>query len=170
MVFVWRLLLLLPLFLLLSLSTPGVEAFAFTTPNPGAARARAAAVLPPRVGAPRALASARPPFFPRRVAVAAERNSWATSATKSGNKNNNDDNDGDRIDMLTGSGLRGVDTSKLTGNEKRDADWFLRTNSRELVWFEDPVFYLGLCLIVPVVGLVWGVLNCYIPGICPATL
>ncbi|CAM9464854.1 unnamed protein product [Ectocarpus sp. 4 AP-2014] len=72
--------------------------------------------------------------------------------------------------MLTGSGLRGVDTSKLTGNEKRDAEWFLRTNSRELMWFEDPVFYLGLCLIVPVVGLVWGALNCYVPGICPSTL
>ncbi|CAM9830656.1 unnamed protein product [Ectocarpus sp. 8 AP-2014] len=167
-VIVWRLLL-LPLFLLLSLATrDGVEAFAFTTPNPGAARARAAA-LPPRVGAPRTLASAGPPFFPRRVAAAAaaERNSLATSATKRGKEG---DDDGDRIDMLTGSGLRGVDTSKLTGNEKRDADWFLRTNSRELVWFEDPVFYLGLCLIVPVVGLVWGALNCYIPGICPSTL
>ncbi|CAM9520041.1 unnamed protein product, partial [Ectocarpus sp. 13 AM-2016] len=115
------------------------------------------------------LASAGPPFFPCRVAAAAERNSWATRATKKGNTSN-DDGDIDRIDMLTGSGLRGVDTSKLTGNEKRDADWFLRTNSRELVWFEDPLFYLGLCLIVPVVGLVWGALNCYVPGICPSTL
>lgn len=78
--------------------------------------------------------------------------------------------DAGTIDVLTGSGLRGVDTSKLTGSDKRDAEWFQRTAEREangqLQWFEDPAVYLGLCLLVPVVIFVWGLLNCYIPGIC----
>lgn len=81
-------------------------------------------------------------------------------------------NNGDEDEpyIIPGSGLRGVDTSKLTGSDKRDAEWFQRTAEREangqLQWFEDPVTYIALFALVPVVIGVWGVLNCYIPGFC----
>lgn len=107
-------------------------------------------------------------FHPARTAVPRGRRG-APVARSAGAE----DDDNNKIDVLTGSGLRGTDTSKLTGNDKRDADWFQRTAEREarggLQWFEDPAVYIGLCLVVPVVILAWGVLNCYIPGFCPST-
>lgn len=144
--------------LLLAASTVA-EAF---TLHPGAR----AASIPPAVTHFRTFTGAARPAFPS-AGVAAGRKSWTRSARRA------DDDENEKIDVLTGSGLRGVDTSKLTGNDKRDADWFQRTAEREasggLQWFEDPAVYIGLCLAVPVVILAWGVLNCYIPGFCPST-
>lgn len=145
-----------------------VEAFALVASSPGA---RVTSPAPTRLrcyaGAAAATRSAARPVFPCRGRVAG-RSAWARSA-----RADDDDDNNDKIDVLTGSGLRGVDTSNLTGNDKRDADWFQRTAEREasggLQWFEDPAVYIGLCLFVPVVILVWGVLNCYIPGFCAAT-
>lgn len=160
MVLVWRLLLLA---VLLAASSTAIEAFAIISSNPGA-RATPPALAHSRsyMGSTRAAAR---PMFPRRRAAGPQ--AWARGARRA------EDDDNDKIDVLTGSGLRGVDTSKLTGNDKRDADWFQRTAQREasgqLQWFEDPAVYLGLCLLVPVVILVWGVLNCYVPGFCPST-
>eukprot|EP00903_Cladosiphon_okamuranus_P006950 g6764.t1 len=170
MVLVWR-----PLVLALLAVSTAVEAFALVVSNPdaaavGLARTTPLPVLPATLGPTAAglrrfAGAGRPaarPVFP-----VAGRRSWARSARRA------EDDDNDKVDVLTGSGLRGVDTSKLTGNDKRDADWFQRTAQREanggLQWFEDPVVYLGLCLVVPVVILVWGVLNCYIPGLCSST-
>lgn len=148
---------------LLAASTAVVESFAVIASTPGA-RATSPAPTHLRRCAGAARAAARP-AFPCRAGVSG-RQAWARSARA-------EDDDNDKIDVLTGSGLRGVDTSKLTGNDKRDADWFQRTAEREargeLAWFEDPAVYIGLCLLVPAVILVWGVLNCYIPGFCPAT-
>lgn len=179
MALVWRLL----LTLLVSGSTVVVEAFAFTASSTPCARATAMPTLPTHsarlvtdIGTSPALrrcaggaAAAARPLFPSRGA-AAGRTEWARGAKARGN---DDDDDNSSIDVLTGSGLRGVDTSKFSGTDKRDADWFQRTAEREargqLQWFEDPAVYIGLCLLVPVVILFWGVLNCYIPGFCPST-
>eukprot|EP00752_Nemacystus_decipiens_P006968 g6252.t1 len=154
MVLVWSLLVVV----LLSASAV-VEALALTGSYPGACSTS----LRPFSGAAGAVAR---PAFPS--AGVTGRRSWARSARRA-----QDDDDDNRVDVLTGSGLRGVDTSKLTGNVKRDADWFQRTAEREasggLQWFEDPAVYIGLCLAVPVVILFWGVLNCYIPGFCAST-
>lgn len=165
MTLAWSLLLLLAL---MSCSIATVEAFAFAPPTPGALAARAL------TGAVGTGAAARPRTYPTCASAAAAvskvvgRRTRAASVRMAGKKDEKDD--GAPIDVLTGSGLRGVDTSKLTGSDKRDADWFQRTAEREargqLQWFEDPAVYLGLCLLVPVVISVWGVLNCYIPGFC----
>ena len=159
MVLVWRLL----VAVLLAAST-AVEAFTPIASNPGARATPSAPTAASRSFAGGARTAARPVFPSTGVAG---RKPWALSARRP------QDDENDKIDVLTGSGLRGVDTSKLTGNDKRDADWFQRTAQREasggLQWFEDPAVYLGLCLVVPVVILVWGVLSCYIPGYCPST-
>lgn len=169
--------------MLLVSGTTVIEAFAFTAPlKPPSASATA---LKPPSNSPRLVtnagispplrryaggAAAARPLCPSRGA--AGRTEWARGARARGD--NNDDDDSNNIDVLTGSGLRGVDTSKLSGTDKRDADWFQRTADREargqLQWFEDPAVYIGLCLLVPVVILVWGILNCYIPGFCLDTL
>lgn len=160
MVLVWRLL--VGMFLLAAY-TAVVEAFTFKAPNPGARATSPSHTLRRFTGAARGAVVG--PAFPCRGV--AGREAWARSARRA------EDEENDKIDVLTGSGLRGVDTSKLTGNDKRDADWFQRTAEREasgqLQWFEDPAVYIGLCLLVPVVILVWGVLNCYIPGFCAST-
>lgn len=175
MALVWKLL------LLLVSGHAVVEAFAFTAPSPPPARATAptlrhyserpvtdVARSPELRRYARGAAAASRPLCPSREA--AGRTEWTRGARARGT----DDDDDNTIDVLTGSGLRGVDTSKLSGSDKRDADWFQRTADREargqLQWFEDPAVYIGLCLFVPVIILVWGVLNCYIPGFCPATL
>ena len=150
-------------------ASPVTEAFAFTASPPPGARATAPApsLLSGRFAGARGAATAAGPaaFHPTRAG--AGRGGALERRARS------EDDDNNKIDVLTGSGLRGTDTSKLTGNDKRDAEWFQRTAEREarggLQWFEDPAVYIGLCLLVPVVILVWGVLNCYIPGFCPST-
>lgn len=156
---------------LLSAST-AIEAFAFTASTPQGARATAPALSShpsgrfPGVRA--AAAATGPVFHPTRAAAPRDRRGASVARSA-----RTEDDDNSKIDVLTGSGLRGTDTSKLTGSDKRDADWFQRTAEREarggLQWFEDPAVYIGLCLAVPVVVLAWGVLNCYIPGFCPST-
>ncbi|CAM9815930.1 unnamed protein product [Pylaiella littoralis] len=175
MALVWRLLL-----VLLVSDHSAVEAFAFAAPSTPSARATVpyhSARLVINIGTSPASrryaggrAGAARPLCPSEGA--AGRTGWARGARARRN-DDDDDDDSNKIDVLTGSGLRGVDTSKFSGTDRRDADWFQRTADREargqLQWFEDPAVYIGLCLLVPVVILVWGVLNCYIPGFCPPT-
>lgn len=72
--------------------------------------------------------------------------------------------------IIPGSGMRGVDTSQLSGSERRDAEWFERTAGREsrgeLQWFENPVAYVAVFVGVTGLVFVYAVLACFIPGYC----
>lgn len=72
--------------------------------------------------------------------------------------------------VIPGSGMRGLDTSQMSGTERRDADWFERTAGREsrgeLEWFENPVTYAISFVAVTGLVLVWAVFACFIPGYC----
>lgn len=151
------------------LSPPVANAFAFTALTP-----RASALAAPTADGsthPRSARLAAGTTAPRRFGGTrrsphrAGRTPWARRAKQGGNAE-------EEKPYIPGSGLRGVDTSKLTGNDKRDAEWFQRTAEREargeLQWFEDPVVYIALFALVPVFIGIWGVLNCYIPGFCAA--
>lgn len=157
--------------LLLSIS-PNANAFAFRTFTP-----RTRATVKTMTTETRSTTQARKPTRSARFAAGktspwhrtggsplAARHDWARRAR------GDDKGDEDRP-YIPGSGLRGVDTKNLTGSDKRDADWFQRTAEREargeLKWFEDPIVYIALFVLVPVFIGVWGVLNCYIPGFCP---
>lgn len=134
-----------------------VASFAFTTPT---LRARSAPSLA-------ATTTTKGPAQRRAMGPSSAqhttRNSWARAARGGGND--------EEKPYIPGSGLRGIDTSNLTGTDKRDADWFERTAEREargqLQLFEDPIVYIALFALAPVVIGIWGVLNCYIPGFCP---
>ena len=173
---------------LLLISFLGDEAFAFTfTPSTGRTHTLAATVdthgfssssSGSRVPAARpALLRAPDSTSPFRWGPAtaaphggASRGSRSSSTTTWRRSARGRDNGDEERPYIPGSGLRGVDTSNLTGSDKRDAEWFQRTAEREargqLLWFEDPVTYIALFALVPVVIGFWGVLNCYIPGFC----
>lgn len=164
------------------------EAFAFTSFTTSAAartHALAAATVDARGGRSSSSRSAlnapgTPPALRRWTTMAAVqssphgavRRSTRSARNTTGQRSARGINNGDEDEpyIIPGSGLRGVDTSKLRGSDKRDAEWFKRTSEREasgqLQWFEDPVTYIALFALVPVLIGVWGVLNCYIPGFC----
>lgn len=138
------------------------SAFAFTTFAP-----RTRERLAPATGARRGSTHGAARFAAGSAKVLALPPKGSTRAWATGPGGGNDEKP-----SLPGSGLRGVDTSNLTGNDKRDAEWFQRTAEREarggLAWYEDPVIYIALVVLVPFFIGAWGVLTCYIPGFCAA--
>lgn len=142
---------------LLCLRSTFVASFAFSIPTP---RTRSA---PSLVATTTTKGPAQRRATGPSSAQHTTRNYWARTARGGGND--------EEKPYIPGSGLRGIDTSNLTGTDKRDADWFERTAEREargqLQLFEDPIVYIALLALAPVVIGIWGVLNCYIPGFCP---
>lgn len=155
--------------LLLCLRPISVASFAFTTPTPRATSTpsllQAITNANNKEGTAQRRTMMGPSSWPsvKKTTQTVRRTSWARTAR--GGRN-----DDQEKPYIPGSGLRGIDTSNLTGTDKRDADWFERTAEREasgqLKLFEDPVAYIALFTLTPVVIGVWGVLNCYIPGFC----
>ncbi|CAM9200704.1 unnamed protein product [Sphacelaria rigidula] len=103
------------------------------------------------------------------AAAEAARGRMVTRLQASNGGKNTKDNEEEPY-FIPGSGMRGLDTSQMSGTERRDADWFERTAGREsrgeLQWFENPVTYAISFVAVTGLVFVWAIFACFIPGYC----
>ena len=159
------------------LRSQGACAFTASTPRPSYSAISVITSAPERSGGGRSrrYQDPRAPRGPTwlsgsarlyRLSPPRARSAWPRNARGDKEEENDKPN-------LPGSGLRGVDTSYLEGNEKANAEWFRRTAEREargqLAWYEDPVIYIAILGLVPLLILAWGVVNCYVPGFCESS-